>query len=188
MKAGSDWIKVYASRGSFDSVDTTQTINYDEMKAIVDAAHTLKRKVAIHSYGPSGVKDAVRAGAEPQLVGQRLQHLGACLALMQMLLVRTLEPQGVERPLRAHVLHGTDRPAAGRRGDRDREPEPLEIGAYVGLGAPRVVGRHHLDGGRRRAVRGLSRGGAQRGPFLIAELAILTSSARAFLSRFIWIS
>jgi imidazolonepropionase-like amidohydrolase len=64
IKSGSDWVKVYASRGSFDSVDTTQTITFDEMKAIVDAAHALGHKVAIHSYGPSGVRDAVRAGAD----------------------------------------------------------------------------------------------------------------------------
>jgi imidazolonepropionase-like amidohydrolase len=64
IKAGSDWIKVYASRGSYDSVDTTQTVTYDEMKAIVEAAHAANHKVAIHSYGPSGVKDAVRAGAD----------------------------------------------------------------------------------------------------------------------------
>ena len=64
IKAGSDWVKVYGSRGSFDSVDTTQTLTFDEMKAIVDAAHALGHKVAIHSYGASGVKDAVRAGAD----------------------------------------------------------------------------------------------------------------------------
>src|SRR3954466_15376887 len=64
IKAGSDWVKVYASRGSFDSVDTTQTLTFDELKAVVDAAHALGHKVAIHSYGPSGVKDAVRAGAD----------------------------------------------------------------------------------------------------------------------------
>jgi imidazolonepropionase-like amidohydrolase len=64
IKSGSDWVKVYGSRGSFDSVDTTQTITFDEMKAIVDAAHALGHKVAIHSYGASGVKDAVRAGAD----------------------------------------------------------------------------------------------------------------------------
>jgi imidazolonepropionase-like amidohydrolase len=64
IRAGSDWIKVYASRGSFDSVDTTQTLTFDEMKAIVDTAHAQGRKVAIHSYGASGVKDAVRAGAD----------------------------------------------------------------------------------------------------------------------------
>ncbi len=64
VKAGADWVKVYASRGSYDSVDTTQTITYDEMTAIVDAAHAQHRKVAIHSYGASGVRDAVRAGAD----------------------------------------------------------------------------------------------------------------------------
>jgi imidazolonepropionase-like amidohydrolase len=64
IKAGADWVKVYASRGSFQSVDTTQTLTFEEMKAIVDTAHALNRPVAIHSYGPSGVKDAVRAGAD----------------------------------------------------------------------------------------------------------------------------
>jgi imidazolonepropionase-like amidohydrolase len=61
---GADWVKVYASRGSFDSVEETQTLTFDELKAIVDAAHARGVKVAIHSYGPSGVRDAVRAGAD----------------------------------------------------------------------------------------------------------------------------
>ena len=39
IEAGSDWIKVYGSRGSFDSVETTQTVTFEEMKAVVDAAH-----------------------------------------------------------------------------------------------------------------------------------------------------
>jgi imidazolonepropionase-like amidohydrolase len=64
VKAGADWIKVFGSRGGFENVDGTQTISFDEMKAIVDAAHALGRKVAIHSYGASGVRDAVRAGAD----------------------------------------------------------------------------------------------------------------------------
>src|SRR3954453_22745968 len=64
VAAGSDWVKVYGSRGSYQSVDTTQTLTFDEMKAAVDAAHAKGRPVAIHSYGASGVKDAVRAGAD----------------------------------------------------------------------------------------------------------------------------
>jgi imidazolonepropionase-like amidohydrolase len=64
VTAGSDWVKVYGSRGSYQSVDTTQTLTYEEMKTAVDAAHAKSRPVAIHSYGPSGVKDAVRAGAD----------------------------------------------------------------------------------------------------------------------------
>src|SRR4029453_11182325 len=64
IKSGSDWVKVYGSRGSFDSVDTTQTITYEGMKRMAAAAHPLKKKTAIHSDGPSGVRDAVRAGAD----------------------------------------------------------------------------------------------------------------------------
>jgi imidazolonepropionase-like amidohydrolase len=64
IKNGSDWIKVYGSRGSFDSVDTTQTLTFDEMKSIVETAHAAGQKVAIHSYGASGIRDAVRAGAD----------------------------------------------------------------------------------------------------------------------------
>jgi imidazolonepropionase-like amidohydrolase len=45
-------------------VDGTQTVSFDDMKAIVDAAHAQNKKVTIHSYGPSGVRDAVRAGAD----------------------------------------------------------------------------------------------------------------------------
>ena len=64
IAAGSDWVKIFGSRGSYQSVDTTQTVTFEEMKAAVDAAHARNRRVAIHSYGPSGVKDAVRAGAD----------------------------------------------------------------------------------------------------------------------------
>ncbi|HEV8348511.1 MAG TPA: amidohydrolase family protein [Vicinamibacterales bacterium] len=64
IAAGSDWIKVFGSRGSFQSVETTQTVPFEAMKAVVDAAHAKGHRVAIHSYGPSGVKDAVRAGAD----------------------------------------------------------------------------------------------------------------------------
>ena len=64
LAAGSDWIKIFGSRGSYQSVDTTQTVPFEAMKAVVDAAHAKGRRVAIHSYGPSGVRDAVRAGAD----------------------------------------------------------------------------------------------------------------------------
>jgi imidazolonepropionase-like amidohydrolase len=34
------------------------------MKAAVDAAHQLGKRIAIHSYGPDGARDAVRAGTD----------------------------------------------------------------------------------------------------------------------------
>jgi imidazolonepropionase-like amidohydrolase len=61
---GADWIKVFGSQGGFDNVNGDQTVSYEEMKAIVDTAHSLGHKVAIHSYGPDGARDAIRAGCD----------------------------------------------------------------------------------------------------------------------------
>jgi imidazolonepropionase-like amidohydrolase len=61
---GADWIKVFGSTGSFDNVTGDETVSYEEMKAIIDAAHARGRKVAIHSYGPVGARDAIRAGVD----------------------------------------------------------------------------------------------------------------------------
>jgi imidazolonepropionase-like amidohydrolase len=64
IAAGVDWIKMYASTGTDDDVTGFQTYNYDEIKAAVDTAHQFGKKIAIHSYGPAGARDAVRAGTD----------------------------------------------------------------------------------------------------------------------------
>lgn len=64
IDAGADWIKVFVSTGGFDNVTGDQTVSYEEMKAIVDTAHAAGHKVAIHSYGPNGARDAIRAGTD----------------------------------------------------------------------------------------------------------------------------
>lgn len=61
--AGADVIKLFGSTGSADDVTGYQTYTYEEMKAAVDAARGREKRVAIHSYGPDGARDAVRAGA-----------------------------------------------------------------------------------------------------------------------------
>ncbi len=63
IAAGADVIKVYGSTGSADDVTGYQTYTYEEMKAVVDVARERGKRVAIHSYGPDGARDAVRAGA-----------------------------------------------------------------------------------------------------------------------------
>ncbi len=64
IDSGVDWIKVYGSTGGADDLSGDQTISYDEMKAIIDTAHANGRKVAIHSYGAAGGRDAIRAGTD----------------------------------------------------------------------------------------------------------------------------
>jgi len=64
IAAGADLIKMYASTGTDDDTTQFQTYSYEEIKAAVDAAHQFGRKIAIHSYGPDGARDAVRAGTD----------------------------------------------------------------------------------------------------------------------------
>ncbi|GAB3308414.1 amidohydrolase family protein [Hymenobacter tenuis] len=62
LAAGADWVKMYGSTGSDQDVTGFQTFSYEEMKVAADVAHRAGKRIAIHSYGPDGARDAVRAG------------------------------------------------------------------------------------------------------------------------------
>jgi len=64
IAAGADVIKLYGSTGTDDDVTGFETYTYEEMKAAVEMAHQFGKKIAIHSYGPDGARDAVRAGTD----------------------------------------------------------------------------------------------------------------------------
>jgi imidazolonepropionase-like amidohydrolase len=64
IKAGADWIKLFASTGGFHDVSGTQTLSYEEMAAAVEATRAAGKRIAIHTYGPTGFRDAVRAGPD----------------------------------------------------------------------------------------------------------------------------
>ena len=64
IASGADWVKMRGSTGGFDDVTQFQTFTFEEIKAAVDATHALGKKIAIHSYGPAGARDAVRAGVD----------------------------------------------------------------------------------------------------------------------------
>jgi imidazolonepropionase-like amidohydrolase len=64
VAAGADVIKMFASTGTDDDTTGFETYSYEEIKAAVDAAHQFGKKIAIHSYGPDGARDAVRAGTD----------------------------------------------------------------------------------------------------------------------------
>jgi imidazolonepropionase-like amidohydrolase len=62
IDAGADWIKMYGSTGSANDLSGKQTFNFEEMSAAVEVAHLAGKRISIHSYGPDGARDAVRAG------------------------------------------------------------------------------------------------------------------------------
>ncbi len=64
VDAGADWIKMYGSTGTYANVTGVQTFTEVEMRVATETAHRLRRPIAIHSYGDSGGRAAIRAGAE----------------------------------------------------------------------------------------------------------------------------
>ncbi len=64
LGGGGDWVKMYGSTGTDATLTGFQTYSFEEMKAAADVAHQAGKKIAIHSYGPEGARDAVRAGAD----------------------------------------------------------------------------------------------------------------------------
>jgi imidazolonepropionase-like amidohydrolase len=66
IKYGADVIKVCATGGVLslaDDVDTPQ-LTQEEMDALVDEAHRLRRRTAAHAHGAEGAKVAIRAGID----------------------------------------------------------------------------------------------------------------------------
>ncbi len=66
VKYGADVIKVCATGGVLslnDDVDSPQ-LTQEEMNALVDQAHTMRRRTAAHAHGAEGAKRAIRAGID----------------------------------------------------------------------------------------------------------------------------
>lgn len=66
VKRGSDLIKITATGGvlSNTAAGVDQQMFEDEIRAVVETARTMGRKVAAHAHGSDGIKAAVRAGVD----------------------------------------------------------------------------------------------------------------------------
>jgi imidazolonepropionase-like amidohydrolase len=65
-KYGAEVIKFCGTGGVLSKTDSVGGQQYDlvEMRALVDEAHMLGLRVAVHAHGTSGIKDAIRAGVD----------------------------------------------------------------------------------------------------------------------------
>lgn len=66
VKRGADCIKLTATGGVLSNIGAglEQQFFEDELKAIIDTAHLLKKKVAAHAHGVNGINAALRAGVD----------------------------------------------------------------------------------------------------------------------------
>lgn len=109
-KYGADVIKTCATGGVLsegDAVGVTQ-YTFEEMKAAVEEASKLERRVAAHAHGAEGIKIAARAGVASIEHGSFLDEEGARLMAQRgTYLVPTLMAgEAVERLARSGVLKG----------------------------------------------------------------------------------
>ncbi len=65
-KYGAEVIKFCGTGGVFSKTDSVagQQYSLEEMQALVDEAHMLGLRVAVHAHGAAGIKDAIRAGVD----------------------------------------------------------------------------------------------------------------------------
>jgi imidazolonepropionase-like amidohydrolase len=62
--AGADWIKVYADYGRGPGGKQVPTFSPEELRALVEEAHSAERPVAAHATTPEGMRRAVLAGVD----------------------------------------------------------------------------------------------------------------------------
>lgn len=74
---GCDWIKIYATFGTYDDTSGTPIYTSDEIRAAVETAHPGGRWVAVHAMGLEGARRAVAAGARSLEHGSRLDRATA---------------------------------------------------------------------------------------------------------------
>jgi imidazolonepropionase-like amidohydrolase len=149
VKYGADVIKFCASGGVMslaDEVDTPQ-LTLDEMTAVVDEAHRLRKRVAVHCHGDSAARDAIEAGVDSIEHGTFLRDetLEAIKAngvyLVPTLLVQHQLGRGLDRlpPELAIKARQAIEAAPGT------VKRALEIGVKIALGTDSGVCRHGIN-------------------------------------------
>ncbi len=149
VKYGADVIKICATGGVLslaDEVDTPQ-ITQEEMNAIVDEAHRLRKKAAAHAHGAEGAKVAIRAGIDSIEHGSFLDD--EALRMMKekgVYLVPTLlAGEFVTSPDRHYPPEIAEKAKAAiaRRSETFRKA--LAMGVKIAFGTDSAVSPHGLN-------------------------------------------
>jgi imidazolonepropionase-like amidohydrolase len=149
VKDGADVIKFSASGGVLslaDAVDTPQ-LTPEEMSALVDEAHRLRKKVAAHCHGDRAAREAVRAGVDSIEHGSFLSE--DTLAMMKArgtVLVPTLlagEWTGGKLEKFPPEIAAKARAALAARSTMFRNA--VRLGVRIGFGTDSAVSPHGIN-------------------------------------------
>jgi imidazolonepropionase-like amidohydrolase len=151
-KYGADVIKTCATGGVLsegDAVGVPQ-YTYEELKALVDEATKLERKVAAHAHGAEGIKIAVRAGVASIEHGSFLDEEGAkMMAARGTYLVPTMSAgEAAENAAKSGRLTGlrAQKAIAAATAMRNATKIAMRAGVPIALGTDAGVGEHGANG------------------------------------------
>jgi imidazolonepropionase-like amidohydrolase len=151
-KYGADVIKTCATGGVLSEGDAVGVPQYthDELKALVDEATKLERKVAAHAHGTEGIKIAVRAGVSSIEHGSFLDDEGAkMMAQRGTFLVPTLSAgEAAENAAKTGVLKGlrAAKALAAAQAMRKSIKYAIENKVPIALGTDAGVSHHGANG------------------------------------------
>ncbi|NOT07941.1 MAG: amidohydrolase family protein [Gemmatimonadales bacterium] len=152
VKYGATVIKTCATGGVLsegDAVGVPQ-YSYEELKAMVDEAATMERKVAAHAHGAEGIKIAARAGVASIEHGSFLDDEGAKLmAEHRTVLVPTYSAgEAVEAAVKAGLLKGfrAEKALAAGAAMRNSGQFARKYNVTFALGTDAGVGAHGNNG------------------------------------------
>lgn len=152
VKHGADVIKICATGGVLSEGDSVGVQQYldDELRAVVEAAHMVERRVAAHAHGTAGIKAAVRAGVHSIEHGSILDDEAVRLMVERgTYLVPTLMAgEAVERLARSGTLRGERAEKALAVAPRMRESirKAAAAGVKIALGTDAGVMPHGTNG------------------------------------------
>jgi imidazolonepropionase-like amidohydrolase len=146
VKQGADVIKFCASGGVLslaDEVDTPQ-LTLEEMTALCDEAHRLRKKVACHSHGDQAAYDAVRAGVDSIEHGSFLsvQTLKAMLGHGTYLVPTLMAPDSLMPRLAKLPPEIAAKAVAANESLSKTFAEAVKLGVKIGFGTDSGVSRH----------------------------------------------
>ncbi len=152
IKYGADVIKTCATGGVLSEGDAVgvEQYTFEELKAMVDEAGKLERKVAAHAHGTEGIKTATRAGVASIEHGSFLDEEGAKLmAEHGTYLVATLSAgEAVENAVKAGLIKGfrAEKALAAAAAMRKAIHIAVANNVPLALGTDAGVGDHGTNG------------------------------------------
>jgi imidazolonepropionase-like amidohydrolase len=140
---GADWIKVYADYRWGPGGSTEPTFSEEELKALVETAHSSGRPVAVHAATAEGMKRAVLAGVDTIEHGYGgTEEVFKLMAARHVAFLPTLTAEEAVAQYFDHYEPGKSQPTPGMQRAAAAFKLAMKLGVTIGCGSDVGVFAH----------------------------------------------